>query len=142
MAFSRALFLAACGLASALVAQPSINTGGIVNVSGYQATLAPDTVFVIFGSGMGPATIATASAPNYPANLSGTSVSFGPASGSPVAAKVVYTLTGQVAGLLPSSITPGTYALQQLTPPLVSGGQMNFGAFASFISVSQSATVQ
>jgi uncharacterized protein (TIGR03437 family) len=110
MAFSRALFLAA-GLASTLVAQPSINTGGIVNVSGYQATLAPDTVFVIFGSGMGPATIATASAPSYPAILSGTSISFAPTSGAPVAAKIVYTLAGQVAGLLPSSIAPGTYAV-------------------------------
>jgi uncharacterized protein (TIGR03437 family) len=104
--------LFAIGTGSTLSAQPTINAGGIVNVSGYQATLAPDTVFVIFGSGMGPATIATASAPNYPATLSGTSISFTPASGAPVTAKIVYTLAGQVAGLLPSSITPGTYAVR------------------------------
>ena len=36
-------------LSSILPAQPTIKTGGIVNVSGYQATLAPGTVFAIFG---------------------------------------------------------------------------------------------
>ena len=34
---------------------PSITTGGIVNALGYQTTLAPDTVFVIFGGNLGPA---------------------------------------------------------------------------------------
>jgi uncharacterized protein (TIGR03437 family) len=115
-----ALFLIAFPLA--LLAQPSINPGGIVNVSGYQATLAPDTVFVIFGAGMGPTTIVTASAPNYPATLGGTSITFTSSSGTVVTPKVVYTLAGQIAGLLPSSITPGTYAVrveynQQISAP-------------------------
>ena len=68
-------------LATTLLAQPAIKPGGIVNVSGYQATLAPGTVFVIFGSNMGPASIATATAPNYPAILGGTSVTFTPSAG-------------------------------------------------------------
>jgi uncharacterized protein (TIGR03437 family) len=93
-------------------AQPAIRSNGIVNASGYQATLAPDTVFVIFGSGLGPASIATASAPNYPTTLGGTSITFTPASGgTPVVAHLVYTVATQVAGILPSSITPGTYAV-------------------------------
>ena len=98
--------------------------GGIVNVSGYQATLAPGVVFVIFGSNMGPASIVTATAPNYPTSLSGTSVTFAPSSGAgvPVTAKMVYTVSGQIAGLLPSTTAPGAYAVSvtynnQSSPP-------------------------
>src|ERR1700681_3182671 len=95
-----------------IFAQPSLSTGGIVNASGYQNQLAPDTVFVIFGSGLGPAAIATASGPNYPASVGGTSVTFTPASGgTAIAAKMVYSVAGQIGGLLPSSISPGTYAV-------------------------------
>jgi uncharacterized protein (TIGR03437 family) len=100
-------------LASAMFAQPSIAANGIVNATGYQTTLAPDTVFVIFGSGMGPATLTAASAPTYPTTLGGTSITFTPSSGgAAMPAKMVYSSAGQVAGLLPSSITPGVYAVQ------------------------------
>lgn len=96
----------------ALWAQPSINTAGILNASGYQNKLAPDTVFVIFGSGMGPAALVAAPS-DYPATLAGTSVTFTPsAGGQAVNARMVYTVAGQVAGLLPSSISPGTYAVR------------------------------
>ena len=105
-------------------AQPAIrSSNGVLNALGYQATLAPDTVFVIFGSGLGPATIQTAAAPSYPAVLAGTSVTFTPANGgTPVIAHMVYTVATQVAGILPSSITPGTYAVSvtyqsQSSPP-------------------------
>ncbi|MBL8295815.1 MAG: hypothetical protein JNN08_28490, partial [Bryobacterales bacterium] len=93
--------------------QPVISTNGVVNASGYQARLAPDTVFVVFGNGLGGQSLATASAPDYPSSLAGTSVSFTPAGGGPaINAKLIYTLAGQVAGLLPSSIVPGTYAVR------------------------------
>ena len=62
---------------------PVITPGGIVNASGYQTTLAPDTVFVIFGANMGPAVLQAASAPNYPGNLGGTSITFAPQPGAP-----------------------------------------------------------
>ncbi len=105
-------------------AAPVINSGGIVNASGYQAQLAPDTVFVIFGSGMGPASIVTASPPNYPTMLGGTSITFTPAGGgSAINAKMYYTLAGQVAGILPSSIAPGTYAVEVTYNSLVSAPQ-------------------
>ena len=95
-----------------LCAQPVFTSAGVANASGYQNQLAPDTVFVIFGSGLGPAAIATASAPDYPTSLGGTSILFASATGgAPVPAKMVYSLAGQIAGLLPSSITPGTYAV-------------------------------
>ncbi|MEP7366104.1 MAG: hypothetical protein ABI972_22830 [Acidobacteriota bacterium] len=104
------LFLLA---ATAVYAQPSIQSGSILNASGYQNKLAPDTVFVIFGSGMGPGSIVLGSAPDYATMLAGTSVSFTPAAGgAPVAARMVYAVAGQVAGLLPSSITPGAYAVR------------------------------
>src|SRR5579862_874544 len=95
-----------------LCAQPALSTAGILNASGYQNQLAPDTVFVIFGSGLGPAAIASASAPNYPTSVGGTSVTFTPAAGGTgIPAKMIYSIAGQIAGLLPSSIAPGTYAV-------------------------------
>jgi uncharacterized protein (TIGR03437 family) len=91
---------------------PVLNTGGIVNATGYQILLAPDTVFVIFGSAMGPAALTAASTPNYPTSLGGTSITFSPSSGgTAIPAKMIYSSAGQVAGLLPSSIAPGTYAV-------------------------------
>jgi uncharacterized protein (TIGR03437 family) len=92
---------------------PTIDSGGIVNATGYQITLAPDTVFVIFGSNLGPAVLQSAAAPNYPSNLGGTSIAFTPAGGgASIGAKLIYTSAGQIAGLLPSSITPGAYNVQ------------------------------
>jgi uncharacterized protein (TIGR03437 family) len=103
------LWLSLLAIASAAVAQPTIS--GIVNASGYQTKLAPDTVFVVFGANMGPASIAIANAPDYPPALAGTSITFTPsAGGAAITAKMVYSLAGQAAGLLPSSIAPGTYA--------------------------------
>jgi uncharacterized protein (TIGR03437 family) len=100
-------------VAPILCAQPAITPNGVVNASGYQTTLAPDTVFAIFGSAIGPATIVTATAPDYPTSLGGTSITFTPAAGgAAVSAKMIYSLSGQVAGLLPSSIVPGTYAVR------------------------------
>ena len=92
---------------------PVINSGGIVNALGYQNQLAPGAVFVILGSGLGPASIVIASAPNYPITLGGTSITFTPVGGgSAINAKIYYSLAGAVAGILPSSIAPGTYAVQ------------------------------
>ena len=103
---------------------PVFTSAGVVNASGYQNKLAPDTVFVIFGSGMGPSTLASATAPNYPNNLSGTSITFTPAGGgAAISAKMIYTFAGQIAGLLPSSITPGTYAVQVTYNTLASAPQ-------------------
>jgi uncharacterized protein (TIGR03437 family) len=103
---------------------PVINSGGIQNALGYQAQLAPGGVFVILGSGLGPASIVIASAPNYPTSLGGTSVIFTPVGGgAAINAKMYYSLAGAVAGILPSSITPGTYAVQLTYNTLVSAPQ-------------------
>lgn len=103
---------------------PTINTGQIFNATGYQTKLAPDTVFALFGANLGPASLIQATAPNYPANLSGTSVMFTPVGGgAPIAAKLVYTFATQVAGILPSSIPPGTYAVTVTYNTLTSAPQ-------------------
>lgn len=103
---------------------PTINTGGIFNATGYQTKLAPGAVFVLFGAKLGPASLISATGPNYPTNLSGTSVTFTPAGGgAPIAARLVYALATQVAGILPSSIAPGTYAVTVTYNTLTSGPQ-------------------
>jgi uncharacterized protein (TIGR03437 family) len=103
---------------------PTINTGQIFNATGYQTKLAPDTVFALFGTNLGPASLAPASGPDYPASLAGTSVTFTPVGGgASIIAKLVYTFATQVAGILPSSIAPGTYAVTVTYNTLTSAPQ-------------------
>ena len=91
-------------------AQPVIS--GIRNALGSQTTLAPDSVFAITGTNLGPSTLALPDGQNYQDSLGGTSISFTPTDGgSPIPARMVYSMSTQVSGLLPSSIAPGTYAV-------------------------------
>jgi len=99
--------------ASILAAQPSIDSGGVLNVSSSQPVLAPNAVFVIYGKNLGPATIVIASPPNYPTTLANTSVTFTNVNGGAgINAYMYYTLAGAVTGVLPSTIQPGTYAVR------------------------------
>ncbi len=92
---------------------PVIDSGGVVNASGYQTTLAPGTVFTIFGKTLGPAALTTASAPNYPATLGGTTISLTPVEGGfAIQPRLVYSSATQLAGLVPSIVAPGTYAVR------------------------------
>ena len=103
---------------------PAISAASIVNATGYQNKLAPNTVFAIFGSGMGPATLTTANGPNYPTSLGGTSITFtSTAGGAAINARMVYSVDGQIAGLLPSSIAPGIYAVRVSYSGLTSAPQ-------------------
>jgi uncharacterized protein (TIGR03437 family) len=112
---------------------PSISPGGIVNASGYQTTLAPDTVFTAFGSNLGPAALQSASAPDYPASLAGTSVSFTPSSGgTAIAARMIFTSASEVAGLLPSAISPGVYSVKVTYNSRTSAAQSVVVAARSF----------
>ena len=90
-------------------AQPVIRaTNGILNASSALPDVAQGSWFVIYGTGLGPSTIAI----QYPytATLAGTSITFTPASGgTPVSALLYYTLATQVAAMLPSSTPAGTY---------------------------------
>ncbi|MEK7405972.1 MAG: hypothetical protein AAB225_12760 [Acidobacteriota bacterium] len=93
-------------------AQPAIRAdNGVLNASSYGADIARGSWFVVFGSGMGPATLAVYSGSlPYPTELSGTRVSFTPAAGgAAVDARLWYTSAGQLAALLPSSTPAGDY---------------------------------
>jgi uncharacterized protein (TIGR03437 family) len=91
-------------------AQPAIRaSNGVLNASSQLPDVARGSWFVIYGTGLGPATISVTGAP-YPAQLSQTSVTFTPAAGgASVSALMYYTLATQVAGMLPSSTPAGSY---------------------------------
>ena len=91
-------------------AQPVINSGGVQNGASYQPGIAPGSIFVIKGTGLGAATLQEASAP-FQTTLSNISVTFTPAAGgAPIQALMVYNASGtQLAALLPSSTAPGDY---------------------------------
>ncbi|HLH39163.1 MAG TPA: hypothetical protein VKX39_08455 [Bryobacteraceae bacterium] len=102
--------LLAIASAGAVGAQPTIAAGRILNTSGDQPVLAPGAVWVLYGNNLGPAVIATATGPDYPTSVSGTSATFTPVSGgSAIQAKIWYALSTQVGGFLPSSAAPGNY---------------------------------
>jgi uncharacterized protein (TIGR03437 family) len=116
-------------------AQPAIrSTNGVVNASSELPDIARGSWFVIFGTGLGPSTISIQSGLPYPAQLSGTSVTFTPASGgTPISALMYYTLATQVAGMLPSSTASGAYNVkvtyngQTSAASLVNVVERNFG---------------
>ena len=66
--------------AAVVMAQPAIRAeNGVLNASSYQADVARGSWFVLFGTNMGPATLALASGAPFPTELSGTRVTFTPA---------------------------------------------------------------
>src|SRR5437867_2002888 len=93
------------------MAQPAIRAeNGVLNASSYQPDIARGSWFVIFGSNMGPATLAISSGVPFPTELSGTRVTFtAAAGGTAIDARLWYTSAGQLAGLLPSSTAAGDY---------------------------------
>jgi uncharacterized protein (TIGR03437 family) len=100
--------------AAALQAQtPSIAAGGVYNTASYVpaglpgAGIAQGSLFVVFGSNMGPGNLAAASSYPYPTSLNGTSMSV-TVSGTTVKPYMVYTSAGQVGGLMPSNTPVGT----------------------------------
>ena len=91
-------------------AQPAI--WGVVNAFSGLTDVARGSWFTIFGTGLGPATISYQNALPYQTLLSGTSITFTPASGgAPVSALMYYTLASQVAGMLPSGTPAGAYSV-------------------------------
>ena len=106
----RFVTLGVLAMASAFAAQPVINAGGIVNGASYLPGIAPGSIFVVKGSGLGPATLLEASSLPYQTSLSNTSITFTPAAGGAgIQALMVYTWDAQLAALLPSSAAPGNY---------------------------------
>jgi uncharacterized protein (TIGR03437 family) len=93
-----------------LAAQPVIAPNGVMNAASYGAIgppgsgIAPGSLFVIFGTGLGPATLQQAQAYPLGTALAATSVRIGE-----TPAYLVYTSATQVAAIAPSALRPGTY---------------------------------
>ena len=110
-AFHFALLLTlASGAIPRLSAAPVIT--GVVNAASYKdsrlpgAGIAPGSIFIVTGSGLGPANIAVAPAAFQSTSLSGTSVKV-TVNATTVDALMYYTSATQVAALLPSNTPPG-----------------------------------
>jgi uncharacterized protein (TIGR03437 family) len=101
---------------AAIAAAPSVASPGVFNSASYISPSFPNggvaqgSIFVVFGSGLGPATIAYNSSLPYQTTLSGTSVS-ATVSGTTVACLMFYTSAGQIAAILPSTTPTGTGTL-------------------------------
>lgn len=92
-----------CGVA---VAQPSgIYLYKVVNAANYSEYIAPGSIFVLFGSGLGPQSLVQASQP-LPLSLQGTSIQVQVA-GVTVSCPMLYASDGQTAGVLPSNTPTG-----------------------------------
>jgi uncharacterized protein (TIGR03437 family) len=107
------LTLACMSALPAFCAAPSIAAQGVKNAASYadpqlpNGPIAQGSIFNIFGSNMGPTTIAYATSLPLPTTLSGTSVNV-TVSGTTVQCFMIYTLAGQVAAILPSNTPVGT----------------------------------
>src|SRR3990172_10846387 len=99
----------------AIAQQPSIAADGIRNGASYalsgmpNAGIAQGSIFVIFGSNLGPASLVQVSSFPLPTfeGLAGTSVKVS-VGGTTVDAIMLYTVATQVAAVLPSSTPLGT----------------------------------
>lgn len=110
IACSVLLAAAAVGLASA---QPSINNNGVLNAASYalpglpNSAIAQGSIFVIFGTNMGPASLVQAPSLPLSTTLSGTSVQV-TVNGTTVNCPILYTSALQVAAIMPSTTPVGT----------------------------------
>ncbi len=103
----------AVGQTSLFAANPVIAASGVKNAASYanpalpNGAIAQGSIFNVFGSNMGPASLAYASTLPLPTTLSGTQVSV-TVTGSTVQCFMIYTSAGQVAAILPSTTPVGT----------------------------------
>ena len=126
-------------MATSVYAQQPV-AGGVVNAGSYafaglpNAAIAQGSLFVLFGTNMGPATLQ--GAPSFPLQtvLAGTSINV-TVSGTTTQAIMIYTSANQVAAVLPSRTPIGTGTLTvtfngQTSATLpIQAVQSNFGAF-------------
>ncbi len=100
-----------------MFAQPVVSNGGILNAASYalnglpNSGIAEGSMFVVFGTGLGPAALAANATP-FPLStaVGGTSVQVTVA-GSKYDVFMIYSTATQVAGVLPSSVPVGTGTL-------------------------------
>ena len=114
MTTKRLVALAACcGALTSLSAAPTIAALGVKNSASYanpafqNGAIAQGSLFVVFGSGLGPAQIQYASSFPLPATLAGTSANV-TVNGTTLPCVMIYTQDGQIAAILPSNTPVGT----------------------------------
>ena len=107
------LFLLATAVACASLAQAQPRITNVTNAASYVAAglpgagIAQGSIFVVFGTNMGPATLIQAGAPRpTAAGLSGTRVRI-TAGAANFDAPMIYTSAGQVAAIMPSNVPVG-----------------------------------
>ncbi len=107
------LALIAISSAASLSAAPTIAQLGVKNSASYSnpafpnGAIAQGSLFVVFGSGMGPTAIQYATSFPLPTTLSGTSASV-TVNGMTLQCIMIYTSAGQIAAILPSTTPAGT----------------------------------
>jgi uncharacterized protein (TIGR03437 family) len=102
--------LAALGCASAW-SQPVLrSTNPVVNSASYSSSIAQGSIFVVFGTNLaGDAVIVRSTLPAT-TTMGNCSIKFTPASGGTgIDAFMLYTTKNQIAGVVPSTVAPGTY---------------------------------
>jgi len=108
------------GFAVVATAQPAIGTGGVLNAASNALTglpnsaIAQGSIFLVYGTGLGPAppagalvTFAPFPLPKVVPSPSGTSISI-TVGGTPLDALMIYTSPTQIAAILPSRTPAGT----------------------------------
>ncbi len=127
--------------ASIAAAQPTVAAGGILNAASYAfnglpgSGIAQGSIFVVFGTGMGPTSLLQGNGFPLQTTLGGTSVKV-TVNGTSVDAPLFYTSAGQLSGMLPSKTPVGSGTLtvayngQTSAPAAISVVQSSFGIFS------------
>ena len=115
-------------------AQAAVNVASFANPNLPTGALAPGGMFTVFGSGLGPASLVQVGVFPLPTDLSGTSVS-ATIGGTTLDCFMIFTSSGQVAAILPSSTPTGegtmtvTYNGSSTAPFPVTVVPHSFGTF-------------
>ncbi|MGH9627953.1 MAG: hypothetical protein ACRD7E_06385 [Bryobacteraceae bacterium] len=101
---------------AAAFAQPVVSSGGVMNAASYalpglpNSGIAQGSMFIVFGSRLGPSALVQANSFPLLANLAGTSIRV-TVNGTGVDALMVYTVAGQAVAVLPSNTPAGNGTL-------------------------------
>jgi uncharacterized protein (TIGR03437 family) len=110
---SKSLILAVTVIVAAIPSCAAPSIAGVTNAASFansqlpNGSIAQGSIFNVFGSGMGPSTIAYATSLPLPNTLSNTSISV-TVNGTTEQCFMFYTLAGQLAAILPSTTPAGT----------------------------------
>jgi uncharacterized protein (TIGR03437 family) len=110
--FLKLVLAATIGLSSLLAQRPTVAAGGVLNVASYTFAglpnhgIAKGSMFIIYGTNLGPATLAQAPGFPLPTNVGGSSVRV-TVGGTTVDALILSSLSSQIVALLPSSTPEG-----------------------------------